>query len=75
MCASQETLKDSVPSPERIASLAGGSLPEDVLKSSYELVLNQYNGLGGTDKVAKGSELLSKLTKQMHKKYPKQGQK
>jgi hypothetical protein len=75
MCASHEALKDSDPSPERVASLSGGSLPEDVLKSSYELVLNQYSGLGGTDKVAKGSELLSKLKEQMQKKYPKQRQK
>jgi hypothetical protein len=75
MCASQDALKDSDSSPEKVASLAGVSLPEDALSSSYDLVLKQYSCLGGTDKVAKGSELLSKLTELMQKRYPKQRQK
>lgn len=75
MCASQEALQDSDPSPDKIASLVGVALSEEVLKNSYDLVLNDYSSLGGTDRVAKGSELLSKLKEQMQKKYPKETQK
>jgi hypothetical protein len=72
MCASQEALQNSDPSPDKIASLVGVALPEEALKNSYELVLNDYSSLGGTDRIAKGPELLSKLKERMQKKYPKE---
>jgi len=70
MCASQEALQDFNPQTERIASLAGCLLSDETLKNAYELVWNEYSSLGGTDKVAKGSELLEKLQKKMKGKYP-----
>ncbi|MDQ7839235.1 MAG: AIPR family protein [Thermodesulfobacteriota bacterium] len=69
MCASQEALQDSDPMASPIASLAGVTLSEEVMESSYNLVLKEYTGLGGTDKVAKGSELLSKLKERMQEKF------
>jgi hypothetical protein len=69
MCAAEEKLQHSEPSPQAIASLVGSDLSDEILKNSYELVWQDYDALGGTDRVAKGTELLARLNEEMKRKY------
>lgn len=46
---------------EKISALPTISIPPELLASSLEIVLKEFNDLGATDQVAKGSEFVGKL--------------
>lgn len=46
---------------DKLALIPAISIPAEVLQESLDLVLTEFNALGATDQVAKGSELVGKL--------------
>lgn len=71
MAACQEALTNSNPSTSEVASLAASAPNPDFLGEAYEIVRTEYNALGATDQVAKGSDLLASVKRRLGEKYPK----
>lgn len=46
---------------ERLGAIPSVELTNEILQESLDCVLNEFNALGATDQVAKGSELVAKL--------------
>jgi hypothetical protein len=46
---------------DQISNIASIEIPSEVLKESLDIVLEKFNELGGTDQVAKGSQLVEAL--------------
>ena len=69
MAVSQVSLQRSTPSPKEIASLAGTSVSPADLETAYQIVKADYESLGGTDQVAKGPELLARVTERLTVQY------
>jgi hypothetical protein len=63
-------LKTAKPRSPRITALDIEKLiTEDLLRKSWILTKDEYQKQGGNDKVAKGTELLAALKKQMKEKF------
>ena len=73
MAATKETLQNANPTPADVGSLAGGSLEPAVLQAAYTSVLRDYQGLGATDQVAKGADLIRLVSDSLRQKYPGTG--
>jgi hypothetical protein len=69
MAAVQETLADPAPEPLSIAQLAGSAISSGALSAAYNVVNTVYTELGRSDQIAKGSELLPRVNRQMELKY------
>lgn len=57
----REATHELTPSPEGIASVDLATITDDLIASAYRRVARTYRTLGGTDTVAKGSELTRRL--------------
>lgn len=71
MTASQDTLQKAEPSLADIASLAGRTLTSANLEAAYQLVKAEYETLGATDQVAKGTELVAAVKRRLSEKFPR----
>jgi len=61
--------KSGLPPVDELAALlpiTKNSIPQDILGRAYALALDTYNGLGGDDKAAKGSEMKNRLLKEIN---------
>lgn len=45
----------------KLANIPSVELPDELLQEALTKVIDEFNGLGATDQVAKGSELVAKL--------------
>jgi len=70
MVVCQETLKKAEPSIAELASHSKIPLANAALGSAYQLAKTEYQGLGASDQVAKGPNLVANLRQVMHTKYP-----
>ena len=68
MAASMRALSKVNPQPQDLASLAGKELNNGMFSDIYELVNSDYISLGATDKVAKGSDLLSLIKQHLRER-------
>jgi hypothetical protein len=53
--------------PKQLNGMEGRPVDEEKLQEAYILVKNIYENLGGTDQVAKGSEMLKKIKEELGK--------
>ncbi|MHB8067661.1 MAG: AIPR family protein [Desulfobaccales bacterium] len=70
MAVAREALTKYNPSVSELSTLAGIDIDDSVFSEAYELVNAEYKTLGGTDKVAKGSELVTNINQKLTEKYP-----
>ena len=70
MAASQEALYNSEPTPTQIATLVGRAVTEAQLEVAYQLVKTEYQSLGASDQVAKGTDLLAQVKERLAEKFP-----
>ena len=69
MVVCQEALSLFNPTVVQIAGLTVSNISYSHLNYAYQLVKNEYTLLGGTDRVAKGTELLEKINCCLLQKY------
>lgn len=63
MCATKLLTNQSVPSVGHIAAVNLSTISKSLIDEAVEKVLKLYKDLGGSDQVAKGSQLLAALKK------------
>ncbi len=69
MVVAREILNKFDPSVSELASLAGKDIDDSFFSSAYALVNTEYRNLGGTDRVAKGSELVTSINQKLSERY------
>jgi hypothetical protein len=66
----KEKLKNTKPIVNEIAALAGQNIEDEIVTTAYNEVKTAYRELGGTDQVAKGTEMKTKINSSLTKKFP-----
>lgn len=59
------------PNAKQIADLAGQAITDEILNKAYALVKDDYTKLGGTDQVAKGTDMPRSIIQSLESQIPK----
>ncbi len=74
MAASRYAVRKHEPTINDLATLATSGVEDSAIATSFGLVAIIYTKLGGTDQVAKGTELLSRINESLREEFSKEVQ-